>query len=247
MSHQVTDKQDLVAREAQAKKARADRAKASVQLHEENEIKEQGRKLREAAQLRAQQASKPPAPTLPPRDETVQPTITSTDLTLSLQLAVNDNPKAESSSQALQSALSDRYGPISLLVMTEPKATSKKPKGKKAIVEFAAGNWGGCWACWNDHNGNGSREVIKGMKAKWATGEAPAWVGWAEKRKAAKENAVPAFSFNPSEPAAAAAAAAPPSAAFESETLLRMRQLDRQRKLERERLEAEIRAQEGDD
>jgi DnaJ family protein C protein 17 len=217
-------------------------------MEEENRIKEEGRKMREEAQNRAQQASKPQ-----PMPETTstnsKPPILPIDMTLWLQLPPDPTPTAaESSSQALQAALEARYGPISFLRLKDPAPAKKKPKGKKAILEFAEGNWGGCWACWNDHSGNGpaEKEIVPGMRAKWATvvagGQVPEWVEWAARRKAESTKAaeaVPTFSFNPSSTSTKPSLGG--GAEFESMTLLRMRQL------ERERLEAQIREEEQGD
>jgi DnaJ family protein C protein 17 len=65
----------------------------------------------------------------------------------------------------------------------EGKTKKKKDKGKKAIVEFAKGNWGGCWACWRDHSEESTTEargLEEGVKVKWAAGKIPDWVEWAE-------------------------------------------------------------------
>lgn len=68
----------------------------------------------------------------------------------------------------------------------EGKTKKKKDKGKKAIVEFAKGNWGGCWACWRDHSdesANEMRGLEEGTKVKWAAGKIPDWVDWAERQR----------------------------------------------------------------
>jgi DnaJ family protein C protein 17 len=53
-------------------------------------------------------------------------------------------------------------------------------------VEFAKGNWGGCWACWRDHSDESAAEVRgleEGTKVKWAAGRTPDWVDWAERQR----------------------------------------------------------------
>jgi len=120
-----------------------------------------------------------------------QPPITPIDLTLILQFPPL-HPLAESST--LQTRLESSYGPINHIFIKDPPVVGegskkKKPKGRKAIVEFKEGNWGGCWACWRDLDrtlpsanegeggGTGGWERVK---VKWAAGEVPAWVAWSE-------------------------------------------------------------------
>lgn len=235
---------------------------------------------------------------------TPMPTITPLDLTLILTIP----PLVPTHNLRLK--LETNYGPISHFILKDPTEEStgtsgtspgagetktkkkKKEKGQKAIVEFQKGNWGGCWACWKDHQKSSTNTVSAvgdGVRAKWASGSTPAWIDWAASQPlptapALKPgSAVP--SFTSSSPAVTStdktpapsinfsATAAPPSFTsapdfgsttmadllashhrgvevkekkkqqddeFESMTLLRMRQM------ERERLEAEIRAEEGD-
>ena len=123
------------------------------------------------------------------------PPINSDDLTLILQYP----PTSTSTSSTIQSALTSRYGPITHFIVKEPPLSTagtseteglegkkKKAKGKKVVVEFEKGNWGGCWACWNDHDtsslgwgGGKGRGLEDGVKAKWAKGQEPEWVNWA--------------------------------------------------------------------
>lgn len=206
---------------------------------------EEARKRREAA---AAAASAPPAPVEVPETSNKPPTISSQDLTLSLQL-----PPSSTLSQAeLEATLGGKYGALAHVILAPGKAKEgKKARGSRAIVEFAPGNWGGCWACLHDHAG------IDGAKAKWASGE-PAWVKWAESL-----NSRPAANGAGGEGGGgggAGFASAPDfssgaadnthrkweeeraeNAAIESATLLRMRQR------ERERLAEEIRRREAED
>ncbi|RSH92327.1 hypothetical protein EHS25_008742 [Saitozyma podzolica] len=137
-----------------------------------------------------------------PRSD-VPPEITPVDLTLILQFPPSSSATSAtsatsvtSSSTSLESALSARYGPISHVFLKdapekpagggEGKTKKKKDKGKKAIVEFAKGNWGGCWACWRDHSDESAAEVRgleEGTKVKWAAGRTPDWVDWAERQR----------------------------------------------------------------
>ncbi|WWD21652.1 hypothetical protein CI109_106138 [Kwoniella shandongensis] len=119
-----------------------------------------------------------------------QPSITSVDLTLILTFPSSSTSTLSSSSTELQQTLRGKYGPISHLVLTDPSTTTtannttdkkkKKGKGRRAVVEFDRGNWGGCWACWKDHENNKGLE--EGMKVRWAGGAVPQWVEWASRQ-----------------------------------------------------------------
>lgn len=144
----------------------------------------------------------------------------------------------------------------------------KKPRGAKAIVEFKESNWQGCWACWRDHVAKPARPLVEGTKVKWATpdGAIPPWIAWAETHRPSQSNIPPppppptapkissafASSFASSFPtpderrqrdaqSAKADAARTAAEEYESATLFKMRQM------ERERLEAEIRRQEEEE
>ncbi|WVF69620.1 hypothetical protein IAT40_004398 [Kwoniella sp. CBS 6097] len=122
-----------------------------------------------------------------------QPEITPVDLTLVITL-----PPASSisSTEDLSKELTNKYGPISQCVFTDPpKVEGKKKKAKKGIVEFADSNWGGCWACWKDiesanGKGIGGEGAGEGAKVRWAKGEIPAWIEWAERQNKNKREAV---------------------------------------------------------
>ncbi|ORX34034.1 hypothetical protein BD324DRAFT_193290 [Kockovaella imperatae] len=119
------------------------------------------------------------------------PKITSDDLTLILTFPPLST--VPSSSSSLQSILESRYGPIAHLILKDPPAPvpdvggggrkKKKGKGKKAVVEFSSGNWGGCWACWQDHvDGeieHSAQHLDQGIKVRWLKGETPSWIEWA--------------------------------------------------------------------
>lgn len=128
------------------------------------------------------------------------PPISQTDLTLIL--TIPSSSSLPSSSDDAQRVLEASYGSISHLIIKDPSTGSEdgetKKKGKKkprrAVVEFAPGNWGGCWACWVDHcpeeveDGKGTSKqrarkgkgLGEGVKAKWLAGSTPEWVGWAD-------------------------------------------------------------------
>ena len=184
--------QALNAREEDAKRAKVEQVQRRREQAEEEEIKEAGKRMLEEAQKRIQRAQAeaqkaasgtsngsgagagPSRPRPTSNGHTPQPTITSDELTLILTFP-------SSPSGTLQSTLESRYGPISHLVLKDPPPNPNKKKGKaKAVVEFAPGNWGGCWACWRDHL-DGSRG-IEGAKVRWLKGETPSWVEWASSR-----------------------------------------------------------------
>ncbi|WVR04772.1 hypothetical protein IAU60_001784 [Kwoniella sp. DSM 27419] len=294
----------LTAREDDAKRAKVEQAERRRQAAEEEAIKDAGRKMLEQAQRRAALAqaqaqaqaglkSAPLASEAGPSRQAMdgsatQPEITPADLTLIISLP----PHSPIVDASIQSDLERRYGPISHVIYSDPpKVEGKKKKSKKVVVEFAKGNWGGCWACWKDH------ELAKGLnggKVRWAAGQVPEWVAWAEQQKESgatvssggtnghSSNATsqaqsnmdgPTFSFNtgqsadmPSSDSAPSFASAPDFGGttmadllashakgqadakaqkrknddFESMTLLRMRQM------ERERLEEQIRREEAE-
>lgn len=136
-----------------------------------------------AATATAQAPKAPETATSEPTGGTKdKPTITPEDLTILLTLPASSTI----TSSDLQTRLTTLYGPIAHLILppvplSQKAAESKdgkkkKPKSRKAIVEFASGNWGGCYACWMDHEtGRG----MEGVKAKFGSGEVPAWVAWA--------------------------------------------------------------------
>jgi DnaJ family protein C protein 17 len=201
----------LVAREEDAKRAKVAQTEMRKQAAEEESIKERGREMLEQAQKRAAKLqaealadakAKASAQSQAAHDSaqngqanvtnganyTTQPPITPIDLTLVLQFPSSST--LASTSASLQAVLAAKYGSISHLILKEPappvesapvKKKKGKDKGKKAVVEFERGNWGGCWACWKDHQDTNDqgRSVEVGVKAKWAKGEEPAWVSWA--------------------------------------------------------------------
>jgi DnaJ family protein C protein 17 len=162
-----------------------------------------GKRMLEEAQRRAAATAKTagqansnsnvpaPAPTTKPSTTTTtsssstgsstgQPPITPVDLTLILQF-----PPSSSLTDDLQDQLTASYGPINHVFIKDPpeaEGSKKKKRGKKAIVEFTAGNWGGCWACWRDLDqpGQERKEGWEGVKVKWAAGSIPEWVAWSE-------------------------------------------------------------------
>lgn len=160
-------------REEDAKKARSDALARRREKAEEEDVREAGRRLveearkrREAAAAAQVQAERPKASSSKP------PPISSEDLTIAITLPLDSGFTQES----LEATLSAKYGKVSGVILAPGKAKEgKKARGPRAIVEFAQGNWGGCWAC--HHDGG-----VPGGKAKWAGGEVPRWVGWAEEQ-----------------------------------------------------------------
>lgn len=220
---------------------------------EEEAVRDAGRRLVEEARKRreaaASAASAAEAATLASEAEAVSqsskpPPISSQDLTISLQLP----PSCTLSQGELESALSGRYGQIAGVILAPAKQKEgKKARGPRAIVEFAPGNWGGCWACLHDN----ASAAVPGAKAKWASGAEPAWVKWADARNAGSTTtsgtngasfaSAPDFSNGSTDAHRQREEQRAEDAALESATLLRMRQR------ERERLAEEIRRQEAED
>lgn len=206
---------------------------------------EEARKKREAATAAAAAASAPP-----PSRPSKPPPISSQDLTITLSLP----PGEEFTQESLESTLHAKYGKISTVILAPSKQKEgKKARGPRAVVEFAPGNWGGCWAC--HHDGG-----VPGGKAKWAAGEEPLWVAWARREAPSAPSSASApgdFSSAPDFMSAerdhasrraeldaqadAQAAAQADASALESATLFAMRQR------ERERLAEQIRRQEAED
>lgn len=182
--------QALELREEEAKKAKIDQARRRREEAAEEEIMDAGKRMLEEAQRKAAAIAKNASQSVPvPTTSTnptksTQPLITPLDLTLILQFPSTSNL---SNGDELQDRLTSSYGPINHVYIKDPPATEaegskKKKKGKKAIVEFKEGNWGGCWACWRDlENGKGKeKEGWEGIKVKWAKGSIPEWVSWSE-------------------------------------------------------------------
>ena len=146
----------------------------------------------------------PPFPDNGPTKESknqAPPPITSEELTLILNFpststssTSNTASSSSSSSSTLQSTLQNRYGPINFVHLRDPPLSEsgtnkKRKKGRKAIVEFKNGNWGGCWACWRDHDDEsvkeqrGTKPIEEGVKAKWLKGQIPDWIEWANRQR----------------------------------------------------------------
>ncbi len=196
--------------------------------------------------------------TMERKDEGERPPISPQDVTLTLQfpsVPMDTLPPFLTSTEALTAQIGQRYGPVEHVVLMNGKPGDKK-KGGKAIVEFKTRNWDGCWACWRDHQEGGG--LLPKTKVKWAGGEAPAWISWAEKQhQSMKPNATesitpPSMNNNSQRPPGPAtsfpafgSSVPPPSNTtngkddLESTTLLRMRQLERERMAERMRREEE--------
>ncbi|WVN87282.1 uncharacterized protein L203_102460 [Cryptococcus depauperatus CBS 7841] len=187
----------LVAREEAARRAKTEQVKRRQQDMEEEAIKDAGRRMLEEAQKRMMRAAAMPPTTKPstvpdPKSHQIgeqsRPNIGSEDLTLILTLPSTSTH----TSSSFQVLLSKSYGPISHLILPSSSdqpalpaigGKKKKAKGRKAVVEFAKENWGGCYACWRDYE---DRKGLEGVKVKWGKGEIPAWVQWAELQKPGK-------------------------------------------------------------
>jgi DnaJ family protein C protein 17 len=201
-------RQALHAREEEARLAKIQLQKRKREETEEESIKEAGRRMLEEAQKRAAAAAAAASSAQSHQasasgrtngshaqhnhvkgshangSASKMPNITPADLSLILTI-----PSVASTSNLEQRIISI-YGPLAHFILkppAEPKDLGKK-KGKawKAIVEFEKGNWGGCWACWKDHQkdspaalGGIAPGLGDGVRARWVGGEEPAWVAWA--------------------------------------------------------------------
>lgn len=157
----------------------------------------------------------PPSATTSTSTSVQTPTITPLDLTLILQFPPS-SPSTQTDQSELHQTLSRAYGPISHVFIKDPPASAPtadvtgvevagagerpkkkaKTKGRKAIVEFQEGNWGGCWSCWKDLDsaastasatasaaGGNAGWALEGVKVKWAAGKIPDWVEWAASQR----------------------------------------------------------------
>ncbi|EJT52027.1 hypothetical protein A1Q1_06740 [Trichosporon asahii var. asahii CBS 2479] len=200
-------RKDLLRREEEAKRARTAAQDAIRQKAKEEEIREAGKRLLEerraqAAAMRANTAhtSHPPAASA---KHLAPPPISPEDLTILLVVSAPP-PNAEE----LRKQLGTKYGKIADVFVSAPKEGKKKVR---AVVEFAPGNWGGCWSCLRDAGG------IKGAKAKWVGAE-PAWVKWAAAQDGTNSLSPPTGdrTHAPSPPSHTGTPAAAPSTRFGS-------------------------------
>ncbi|GMK59262.1 hypothetical protein CspeluHIS016_0702770 [Cutaneotrichosporon spelunceum] len=212
--------EDLLRREEDAKRARKDAADARKAAAKEEAVRDEGRRMVEERRKRQEAAAAAARETKEPSAlRNGPPPISPQDLQLKLQLPVGFTQ------EKLEAALA-KYGAIEAVHV----APAKGNKGPRAVVEFAPGNWGGCWACMHDGAGIGA-------KAKWVGAE-PAWVQWAATQR---ENGMRDFGSAPDiADMSDKQRQREEDAAMESATLLRMRQAERERMAEEiRRAEAE--------
>ncbi|ODN87753.1 hypothetical protein L198_06984 [Cryptococcus wingfieldii CBS 7118] len=283
---------DLVEREEQAKKARVEQQHRRRQEAEEESIKDAGKRMLEEAQKKAMAAAAAtvapsPAPT-PSTEKAASNGESGPDITPECLTLIFILPSTSTVSQPqLLKSLTTSYGAVNHLILPDPLPSTpailvegtkkKKTKSRKAVVEFAKGNWGGCYSCCRDvEDGKVGKLGVEGVKVKWAVGEAPSWVAWAEtqlpSRRKPSDATAASFSFPLPSPSSAAT---PPSftsaPVFSPSTSMadllashakersskddvrRRREeaesmtLSRMRMMEREKLEAEIKRQEEED
>ncbi|ORY23993.1 hypothetical protein BCR39DRAFT_548078 [Naematelia encephala] len=180
-------------REEAAKKAKVDEVKRRQQASAEEAVVEHTKKMLAEAQKRATAATSASRHSTQPKAQPTTPTSNGhshadarphiSEEDLALLLTIPSSSSFTSSSQ-LKTTLESRYGRITRVDLRDPPEGEKKKKRKRrAVVDFAEGNWGGCWACMKDHaegSVSGGREVEDGIKAMWLAGKEPAWVKWAE-------------------------------------------------------------------
>lgn len=247
---------ELETREREFKKSRLDKQKAEAAQKTENErIKEEGRKLREkrAEELEQQEADQRRKRNAPPDDVDEPPALDPLDTTVKLRYKISSHPEL-TTPDALSTLLSP-FGPTDtssiVLSMKPPKKDPTKPaKFATALVPFKQiGDAFGAVGA----TGQATRG-LDGIEIGWARGQEPPILDWLRKMgklgspKSPNDQpkTTPEVPSTKQDPASSFPTTAPvlpniqvAGMDYESLTLLRLRQA------ERERLEQEILAQEA--
>ncbi|KAF8714226.1 hypothetical protein AX14_012867 [Amanita brunnescens Koide BX004] len=241
---------ELEERERAFKKAKVDKQKEEAVRHQENErIMEEGKKLREqrAQELKRKQAEAE-ATASAAQDEEEPPALDPLDTTVRVKFAIKAHPELTEPS-AIASLLS-QFGPsdsdlIVVSVRGSKKASAgaedKKAKYGTALVPFKQIGDAFAAVCASGRQDRG----LDGVEVSWVGGKEPQILGWLKKmgklgggsndRKPQEQAPQQPALFPPSN---ASPAASLPGLDYESLTLMRMRQA------EREKLEREIRQRE---
>lgn len=243
---------ELEERERAFKKARVDKARAEQAQREEIEkLGEEGRKRRkekeeELARKLEEEEAKKRAPAVSTPGAFGQPAIGPLDTTIRLKYKLVAHPSL-TTAEAIASQLAV-FGPVDtgaivLSIKPNKKQPEKPPKFATALVPF--GKAGDAYAC---YCAAGKPERgLDGVEIAWAAGEEPEIIRWlrTQRQTSAPETASdkgtgPFSSFPTSFPPQDSRDTTPaaPGLDFESITLMRMRQIERER-LEREILEQE--------
>ncbi|KAF9467843.1 DnaJ domain-containing protein, partial [Collybia nuda] len=258
--------EELEERERAFKKARVDKQKEEVERWQETEkIKEEGRKLREDRERELKQREQERV-TVVKEDELEPPALGSLDTTIRLKYTLKVHPNLTTAVSI--ATLLAPFGPIDtesivISLKAAKKAQDKPPKYGTALVPFKQIGHAFAAVCASRKAERGLNEIDVG----WVGGKEPAILGWlkkmgkigappptsSEKNEAVGQLPQTQTASNPSTfssfptsfpdiPAPSTTpAVAPLGLDYESLTLLRLRQA------ERERLEREIREQEGED
>ncbi|KAK0487420.1 DnaJ domain-containing protein [Armillaria novae-zelandiae] len=237
--------EELEERERAFKKARMDKQKSEADQWQANEkIKDEGRRLREEKEKELRQR-KMNAKKVDAEDE--PPSIQSNDTTVRVKFSLSGHPEL-TTPEALAAVFAP-FGPtdtetIVLSLKPSKKAPSKPPKYGTALVPFKRIGDAFAAVCASGREDRG----LKGVDITWVGGKEPEILGWL--KKTGKLSAQPSnpephtstsstfSSFPEALPEAIPEVALSPDIDYESLTLMRMRQAERER-LEREILERE--------
>ncbi|KAG8714413.1 hypothetical protein FRC08_011949 [Ceratobasidium sp. 394] len=241
--------EELEERERAFKKARVDKAQAEQAQREEVErLGEEGRRRRKEKEeemlKRVEEEAKKQAPA--PSSLFGQPPIGPHDTTVRLKYKLATRPTLTTPS-AIASHLAV-FGPVDtgaivLSIKPNKKQPEKPPKFATALVPFEKA--GDAYACYC--SAGKSERGLDGVEISWVTEGEPEIIRWLRTQgkpssaSAASEKAdTPFSSFPTSFPSqdSSTSASTAPGLDFESITLMRMRQMERER-LEREILEEE--------
>jgi len=228
--------EELEQREAAFKKSKEDIVEKRRREQETERIKEEGRKMREQAIAEAEAVMTPSAP-----ESMDRPTENKLDTTVCLRYTLTSHPSLDSVSSLANHLKSNRFSNFDERTMVLKKAAKgKKNKASSnpimnatALIPFNTVGDAFAIVC----AGGNERRGLKGIQITWASGIEPAVVASLKQQAAPREetpmNGSKTFSFSTNNSQTTI-----PELDFESATLMRLRQA------ERERLEREIREQE---
>ncbi|QRV75955.1 DnaJ domain protein [Ceratobasidium sp. AG-Ba] len=244
--------EELEERERAFKKARVDKARAEQAQREEIEkLGEEGRRRRKdkeeelARKLEEEEAKKRAPAASSTSGPLSQPPIGPLDTTVRLKYKLATHPSL-TTTEAIAAQLAV-FGPVDtgaivLSIKQNKKQPEKPPKFATALVPFEKA--GDAYACYC--SAGKEERGLNGVEIGWAAGDEPEIVRWL--RKQGQTNASDATATQPDGPFSSFPMSFPQNASdttpvastldFESITLMRMRQMERER-LEREILEQE--------
>ncbi|KZT42448.1 DnaJ-domain-containing protein, partial [Sistotremastrum suecicum HHB10207 ss-3] len=197
--------EELEAAEREFKRRKEDEKKKGKQREEENErVKEEGRKMREEAELKAAERAAAAAKAAKTTEQ--KQDLGPLDTTIRLKYAIARYPELVTAAALGQ--WMRRFGDVDegsiVISMKAPKKSPDKPaKTVVALVPFAKVGDAFAAVCARGKAGGG----LDDMEVGWAGGQEPEAVRWLQAEKAAP----------------------PPSVDFETATIMRMRQAERDR------------------